>query len=1099
MKKISPAFRVHLLYDGRLEAAIGAPFRQEGESIVNLRHLARLAIAGVIVLAGMAAVGAAPVAATTTTATTLYVATNGSNSSSNNCKTPTSPCVTIQYAVDQAESIAGPVVIQIAGSTTPYAEQVTIAPPSSSPMTSLTLQGPTSGIAAVVEPTSLIANVTEGNTGHFADNNTGNTDAIIGAQTGSTDSALTSTPAGNGASVTVANLTVNGSQITGTSPTSTPTSTSTSNPFAAPWEGIALIDTSGTVMDNTVEHIQNSGVASGDSSVLGIAVKSTHVSATVRVTGNTVQNYGGAHAINLMALSPGVLSASVTGNTLTGDPTALTAPAAQFGIIAGGLTDLSISANTISDFQSPWSVGAVWLDSQASSATCSVTGNTLTANDNGVDVHGAAGCTITGNTITAGSAGVEIGPGYSSGLASKNILVADNSITGTTTEATTYVYSGAAAVAGVPVDGVLVWDGTGNTITNNTISGFVADVYVGEDPVYLNNTASWGTTTPPSYATGATVHANQLDTPAAASSSSGVSSYGVACLNSNGDCTASPLDATGNWWGAASGPGPVGPGSGSPVSAHVNYSSWCVNSTCTPPPPGAPGTVSSASGTSTSPTGTATATNDGTTVTASGQGSFTVGQYASDPVGPPTFASAGEYFDVQVAAGSSFTALTITDCNLNGGGSLQWWNPLASAGAGAWEAVAPVPTYTAGPPACVSVTLTSSTSPTLAELTGTVFGVSTTGSAYTALTPKRLLDTRTSRTPLGANASLNLTVTGGSVPTNATAVALNVTVTNTTAASYLSVYPAGASRPVVSNLNWTQGKTVPNLVIVPVGASGEVTIYNYTGSTDVVVDLEGYFAPEAVGSTAGSYVPLTPARITDTRSGSGYPNAGQTLASSGTLNIQVTGAGGVPTSGVTGAVLNVTATNTTAAGYLTAYPAGTSRPLASNLNWTAGETVANRVVVPVSTTGMVTLYNYTGSTDVVVDVSGYFTNGSSTPANASLFEPITPVRVLDTRQTGTPLSGGSVLSVPMAGVGGIASNATAVVTNVTAANTTAASFFTVYPGGTRPTASDVNWTAGEIVPNLTLATLSSVGSTDIYNHAGSADVIVDAFGYFIPG
>ena len=372
----------------------------------------------------------------------------------------------------------------------------------------------------------------------------------------------------------------------------------------------------------------------------------------------------------------------------------------------------------------------------------------------------------------------------------------------------------------------------------------------------------------------------------------------------------------------------------------------------------------------------------------------------------------------------------------------------------------------------------------------------TTGGAYTALAPKRLLDTRTSRTPLGANGTLNLTVTGGSVPANATAVALNVTVTDTTAAGYLSVNPAGASRPVVSNLNWVQGETVPNLVIVPVGSNGQVTIYNYTGKTNVVVDLEGYFAPEAAGSTAGSYVPLAPARITDTRAGSGYPNAGKTLAAGGTLNVQVAGVGGVPSSGVTGAILNVTVTNTTAAGYLTAYPEGTSRLVTSNLNWTAGETVANRVVVPLSSSGMITLYNHTGSTDVVVDVSGYFTNGASTPANASLYDPITPVRVLDTRLTGTTLSGGSTLAVPMAGVDGIASNATAVATNVTAVNTTAASFFTVYPGGTRPTSSDVNWMAGQIVPNLTLATLSSAGSISIYNHAGSADVIVDAFGYF---
>ncbi|MHB1526773.1 MAG: G1 family glutamic endopeptidase [Candidatus Dormibacteria bacterium] len=336
------------------------------------------------------------------------------------------------------------------------------------------------------------------------------------------------------------------------------------------------------------------------------------------------------------------------------------------------------------------------------------------------------------------------------------------------------------------------------------------------------------------------------------------------------------------------------------------------------------------------------------------------------------------------------------------------------------------------------------------------------------------------------------------VPGTATAVALNVTVTDTTAASYLSVYPSGGGRPVVSNLNWAQGETVPNLVIVPVGTNGQASFYNYAGRTDVVVDLEGYFASEAVGSTAGSYVPITPTRVVDTRSGSGLSSAGMTIGAGGALSFTATGAGNGPSTGVTAVLMNVTVTNTTAASYLTAFPEGATQPLASNLNWVRGETVANRVVVPVSSTGRVTLYNSTGSTDVIADINGYFTNGSSTASNASLFTAITPVRVLDTRQTSGPLGAGATLTQQMSGVDGISSTASAVVTNVTAADTTAASFFTVYPGGSQPTASDVNWGAGQIVPNLTVATLSSSGSISIYNNAGSADVIVDAFGYFSP-
>lgn len=444
------------------------------------------------------------------------------------------------------------------------------------------------------------------------------------------------------------------------------------------------------------------------------------------------------------------------------------------------------------------------------------------------------------------------------------------------------------------------------------------------------------------------------------------------------------------------------------------------------------------------------------------------------------------------------TTVTITGTGFAGATAVDFGTTRATSYTvtSATSVTATSPAESAG---TVNVTVTTP-SGTSATSSANQFTYTTTGNAYTPLAPTRLLDTRTNGGTLGPNGSLNLTVTGGSVPSDATAVALNVTVTNTTAASYLSVYPTGGAQPHVSNLNWTMGETVPNSVIVPVGTGGSVTFYNYTGNTDVVVDLEGYFASEPSGTTAGSYVPLTPSRITDTRAGSGEPNAGQTLGPGSTLNVQVTGAGGVPASGVTAALLNVTVTDTTSASYLTVYPQGETQPLASNLNWGAGETVANRVVVPVSSTGMITLYNYTGRTDVVVDVSGYLTNGSSTPTNASLYYPITPVRVLDTRQTGATLSGGAALAVPMAGVDGIASDATSVVTNITATDTTAASFFTGYPGGTsRPTVSDVNWMTGQTVPNLTVATPSSTGSISIYDQAGSADVIVDAFGYFSLG
>ncbi|MHB8323068.1 MAG: CHAP domain-containing protein [Candidatus Dormibacteria bacterium] len=351
-----------------------------------------------------------------------------------------------------------------------------------------------------------------------------------------------------------------------------------------------------------------------------------------------------------------------------------------------------------------------------------------------------------------------------------------------------------------------------------------------------------------------------------------------------------------------------------------------------------------------------------------------------------------------------------------------------------------------------------------------------------------------------AGDTLNLTVTGGSVPADATAVVLNVTVTDTNLApSYLTVYPAGGALPLASNLNWVPRQTVPNLIVVPVGTNGQISITDYAGSTDVVVDLEGYFAPPSGGSTAGEYIPLVPTRIADTRPGSGQAGAGHSLGPQASLTVQVAGAGDVPATNVAAAVLEVTATDTTASSYLTAYPAGAPRPTASNLNWAAGATVANTVVVPVSSSGQITLFNASGTADVVVDVSGYFSAATGTPANASLYTPLAPVRVLDTRAgAGAPLPPGGSLTQPLAGLDGISSTATAVTANITTTDTTAASYLTVYPGGARPLVSALNWAAGQTIANLAVATLSSSGGLSLYNAFGQADVVMDVSGWFGP-
>jgi hypothetical protein len=378
-----------------------------------------------------------------------------------------------------------------------------------------------------------------------------------------------------------------------------------------------------------------------------------------------------------------------------------------------------------------------------------------------------------------------------------------------------------------------------------------------------------------------------------------------------------------------------------------------------------------------------------------------------------------------------------------------------------------------------------------------------TPSVYTAVTPIRLLDTRNSGSTLGSGGSLNLAIGGvGSVPANATAVVLNVTAVNQSAGGFFTVYPTGSGVPLASNLNWDAHVTVPNLVSVGLGSGGSVTIYNGVGSTDAVVDLEGYYAPSS-GGTAGQYVPVVPARITDTRPGSGQANAGLKLGPGATLDVQVTGAGGIPASGVTAVILNTTATNTTSAGFFTVFPKGASLPLASNLNWNAGVTVPNRVMVPVGTGGKVSFYNGMGSADLIVDVNGYFTDSTGTGAS---FTALTPTRIVDTRfGTGgfsTPLGQGGTMVVTVAGNGGVPTMASttppkAVVLNVTVEGATAASDLMVWPdGASTPVASDLNFRRGQTVPNLVVVKLSAGGKIDIRNDFGSTSVIVDVVGWY---
>jgi len=242
------------------------------------------------------------------------------------------------------------------------------------------------------------------------------------------------------------------------------------------------------------------------------------------------------------------------------------------------------------------------------------------------------------------------------------------------------------------------------------------------------------------------------------------------------------------------------------------------------------------------------------------------------------------------------------------------------------------------------------------------------------VTPARLFDSRNGSGPVGPGQSITLKVAGaGGVPAiGAEAAVLNVTATNGTASTYLTVYPAGSSRPTASTLNLPAGSTAPNRLMTVLGSNGEVVIYNAAGWVDVIVDVGGWYTDASGLDTSGSMSVLSPARILDTRSGDGATGA---VGPGGSATLQVAGRGGVPsmTSSTPprAVILNLTGTDTTAASFLSVYP-GSVRPTVSDLNWQAGETRANLLVVKLAPDGTITLYNASGSVDVVGDVVGWY-------------------------------------------------------------------------------------------------------------------------------
>lgn len=269
-----------------------------------------------------------------------------------------------------------------------------------------------------------------------------------------------------------------------------------------------------------------------------------------------------------------------------------------------------------------------------------------------------------------------------------------------------------------------------------------------------------------------------------------------------------------------------------------------------------------------------------------------------------------------------------------------------------------------------------------------------------------------------------------------------------------------------------------------------MSIFTQSG-THLVADVNGYYA--APTSSGGRFTPLAPARLLDSRRTS-------KLVAGGTVDVQVTGAGGVPSSGVSSVVVNITITEPDGPGFVTGYASGAEQPTTSSVNNDrAGQTIGNLAILPLGSGGKLTLYTY-AATNVIVDVAGWFSDGTGVGADKGLYVPLTPTRVLDTRDApNTKVAPGGSIDLPLAGVAGVpAAGAAGVLMNLTMVDATGPGFVTAYPTGSiRQEVSSVYADPrGETIPSLVAAQLGDGGKVAMFSNAGT-HLVADLAGWYI--
>ena len=367
--------------------------------------------------------------------------------------------------------------------------------------------------------------------------------------------------------------------------------------------------------------------------------------------------------------------------------------------------------------------------------------------------------------------------------------------------------------------------------------------------------------------------------------------------------------------------------------------------------------------------------------------------------------------------------------------------------------------------------------------------VGTTAGGLSVLPPTRVLDTRTTTGAVGPGGFVDLPIRGvANVPPDASAVALNVTITDATAATFVKVWPTpvpGDVIPDTSNLNVNAGETRASMVVSRIGVGGQVRIENASGSAQFVADVVGYVSP----TSPGRYEPVTPYRILDTRSARGVPGNAPVAAGS---EIEVS----VPfaAEGASAVVLNVTATEVSESTFVAAFGGSSVWTGTSTMNPARASTTPNLAIVPLGPNNTIKLRNQYGNVHLVADVEGFV----STRLGERYVPAAYPVRVLDTRQ-GIAIRGRVGKEAVTIVVPGLPQEATAVALTLTAANASTATYVKAEPntGGTDVSNLNLGPTDGARA-NLVIVAVGSDRLIRLTNGNGAVDLVADISGWFVP-